>query len=861
MNRVLASLLIASVLPAAQPRAAEPKPDRLMPFLSRDAVVRESAERFALVERHMGVPPTVVVGRAAPSPRQDSEDRQIRRAATILVEYIQKMSGVKCPVLTDPADGSGVRGPRIFVGPSQTRAESFAELETADAHGFLLTTKSSPHGVDLQIVGASGTGTLYAAWFFLMNYADLRIVMPGEIGEVYPSLERLEVPNDLYVFNPGPDYLLRIWSGQAGFDREAWLADSGGTTRFEYHHNMWRIYDPERFGKTNPEFYPVVQGKPTVPDPKKHSAWQPTFSEPSVAQRAIEYAEEMFTERPHMKSVSLSVNDGGGYSEADIRKGKLLPDGSATISNIYYEYVNTVARAVKKRWPDKYVAFFPYGLAKTPPEFALEDNVMIFLLNEPKTTYAAWKGKVSRIGVYQWLYGMGWVIPNHWPHAMQDYLRWVRAHGGKAFKGEAYVAWAQAGPKMWILNNLLWNVDADVDSLLNDFYQHAYGQKAAPAMARYFAQAEEIYERRRTEQEYLIARWHPGDFQFQHAKPEDFEGMAQSLDEANRLVQGEANKQRVDMVTRCFRWGRYYWQQYYALRRLRQADVQSKEDAEAMLDQAMAFYTLPDERDAYYKEFIATLPQYCVFSQNADNVDWRRVDPMFTWEGFDAAMDQAFGASTAFKKQSMEVAGIDEYWRDVNEKWPRLQPFADTQRLLILDPNAPLRNMMSNGSFEQPAQPSDDQPDRVPIAKDWYVYHNRMVAASVSLDANVKRTGKVSVTAKGMTDYSGLIRWVPVRNRARYRLSFWYRTSPDTRHAFYGIMIEPRVRVHIPPATEWTRVERTFTVNKPRGGQSTFALLLCLRHGGSESSQVWFDDVELQMLAPEGVEAERVNSK
>ena len=177
----------------------------------------------------------------------------------------------------------------------------------------------------------------------------------------------------------------------------------------------------KRFGKTNPEFYPVIQGKPAVPESKKRSAWQPTFSEPSVAQRAIEYANERFTERPDMKSISLSVNDGLGYSETDMREGKLLPDGSVSISNIYYKYLNAVARGIKKRWPDKYVAFFPYNLVETPPNFKLEDNVIIFLLNEPKTTYEAWKGKVKHIGIYQWLYGIGWVIPNHWPHAMVVY--------------------------------------------------------------------------------------------------------------------------------------------------------------------------------------------------------------------------------------------------------------------------------------------------------------------------------------------------------------------------------------------------------------------------------------------------------
>ncbi|MBM4050971.1 MAG: DUF4838 domain-containing protein, partial [Planctomycetes bacterium] len=511
------------------------------------------------------------------------------RAATTLRTYLEKITGVKCAAVTSAAAAANVQGSRIFVGVEGNQAELFPELKNADAHGFVIATKPGPHGTDLYLVGASGTATVYATWFFLMNYADVRLVLPGEIGEVYPKLDRLEIPKDLYVFNPRPDYLLRIWSGPAGMPQDAFLGDYGGTQRFEYHHNMYRIYPPDKFGQTNPEFYPVKEGKPFVPDPKSNSAWQPTFSEPSVAQRAIAYADELFTKNPQMMSVSLSVNDGLGYSEADMRKGKLLPDGSITLSHIYYAYVNTVAKAVKQKWPGKFVAFFPYNFVRTPPDFPLEDNVIIFLLNEPKTTYAAWQDKVKNIGIYQWLYGMGWVIPNHWPHAMQDYLRWTRQHGGKAFKGEAYVAWAQDGPKMWVLSNLLWNVDADVDALLRDYCEHAYGKEAAPAMLRYFSQAEKIYERRRTPEEYKITYWHPGEKQFEHAQAEDFTLMAQALDEAARLVQGEANKTRVDFVARSFQWGRYYWQQYDALQRLNSATAQSDAEVENVLKLALSF--------------------------------------------------------------------------------------------------------------------------------------------------------------------------------------------------------------------------------------------------------------------------------
>ncbi|MDP6775561.1 MAG: DUF4838 domain-containing protein, partial [Candidatus Latescibacteria bacterium] len=634
----------------------------------------------------------------------------------------------------------------------------------------------------------------------------------------------LVIPKDLYVLNPGPDYLLRIWSGPAGLDRSAWLADIGGTQRFQYHHNMYRIYDPERFGESHPEYYPVVEGKPKIPKPDQHGAWQPTFSEPSVAERAIEYAGELFSERPEMRSMSLSVNDGLGYSERDMRKAKLLSDGKASISHLYYGYVNTVARGVRQRWPDKTVAFFPYNMVKTPPTFGLEDNVMIFLLNEPKTTYEAWKGKVKSIGIYQWLYGMGWVIPNHWPHAMQDYLQWTREHGGRAFKGEAYVAWAQAGPKMWVLNNLLWNVDANVDALLMDYYEHAYGKEAAPAMSSFFCRAEEIYERRRGGGEYRIARWRPGEYQFEKARAEDFEFMADALEKAAQAVEDDGDRTRLDMTTRCFRWGLNYWNQYHAIQKLKAAEVSSKTDVASIIGTARAFYTFPRAREAYYKEKIEPLARYCVYSRDGEEVDRRRVDPDFKWEGLDEAMDHAFGSISAYMQKTLHNNGVAAFWTGVGSQHGVLRPFAETQRLRLLHPDARLANTLSSGSFEEPPGESEPDDKRAKISGEWEVYHNRMVNATVSLDREAPYHGDVCLTAKGLTDYSGVIRRITVPNHTRHRFSFRYRTSPDTRHAFYGILVEPRIRIHIPPVAEWTKVERVFTVNTSDGEMADFTI-------------------------------------
>jgi len=833
-------------------------PSRVAPFLGRGAVVRESDDRAALAGRNLA-PPVVIAGRATPGPRQDFDSQQIQAASALITRYVEKITAVKCGALP-LAQSAQAKGPRIFLGAEGDPREAFPELKTCDDHGFLIVAQPGERGPDLRIVGRTGVGVLYGAWFFLMHYADVRIVGPYEMGEVCPARDTLEIPQRLYLLNPGPDFLLRVWSSAAGFDAVAWLTDVAGTPRFEYHHNMFRVFDPKRFGESHLEYYPMVDGAYAVPKPGVIGKWQPTFSNPAVAERTIEYAGEVFGQRPDLESVSVSVNDGGGYSEVDIRKCAPHPGGVISVSKVYYAYVNAVARGVGQRWPGKSVAFFPYGYVAKPPDFALEDNVILFLLNEPKTSYAAWKDKVKSIGVYQWLYGWHYVIPNHWPHAMQDYLRWVRARGGKAFKGEACAAWAQDGPKMWVLSNLLWNVDADVDALLADYYEHAYGPEAAPAVARYFAQAEKIYERRRTPEEYRLALLRPGDRQFDDAAQEDFDLMSSALAEAAGLVRGEANKTRLDMTTRCFRYGEFYWRQCSALRMLAKASVKSDADAEAMVGAARRFYDIGAERDAYFKSHIEPMAQYCIYTANRSKVETRHA-PAFNWPGLEAAMDAGLGAVTAFKRNSATSAQLGEYWARVGRENPSLSPFAETQRLGALRPGAGLANLFTNGSFEEPPpDPSGAKTANPDAARDWPLIHHRNVNAKVWRDVGTGRTGKASLTAKGMSGFSGVRRELALKNGARYRLSFWYRTSPETPGVRLDFVVQtspgeyrPRHTERIPPAAEWTRVERIFTLDNPPGSGSGLRLLLALDQGGSDESQVWFDDVALELLSPEGL--------
>jgi hypothetical protein len=484
------------------------------------------------------------------------------------------------------------------------------------------------------------------------------------------------------------------------------------------------------------------------------------------------------------------------------------------------------------------------------------ENVIVFLFKEPKTAYQEWEGKAQHLGLYLWLYGMGYVLPNHWPHALQEGLQWTRAHGGVAFKGEAYPAWIHDGPKLWVMSNLLWNTDANVDALLRDYFEHTYGCEAASAVGRYFAQAEAIYGRRRTPDEFGYTFLRPGEKQFEQVTAEDIAAMRSALEEAKHLVAGDGNRQRLALLERMFRWTELYWQQYAIQQRLLTAQVHSESAAKELLAGFGEFERAGAAAKEHFEKEIKTAPALCVYSPALDKLDPSRADPQFKWTRLDEAKSAACDAishwlATDAKQPSAEAAA---WWQRIGNEQRAVKPYAESQRLALLHPRARLKNYLSNGSFEEPpgaATPADGKPE---VARDWPIYHNRMVNAQVFLDRQIHHDGATSLTARGLTDSSGVHRSVKAPNHARYRLSYWYRTTPETQHIQCVVFLQQPVTVQLPPAPEWTHAEEIFLVDRPGGAEATFAVNLSLRHGGSEKSQAWFDDVRLELLAPEGAE-------
>jgi hypothetical protein len=109
-------------------------------------------------------------------------------------------------------------------------------------------------------------------------------------------------------------------------------------------------------------------------------------------------------------------------------------------------------------------------------EFAAQDRANL----------AAWgKSGVSRLGVYDYLYGADVASPRVNLTALIRSIRVAHTAGARGWYAEAYPLWAFDAPKLWLAAKLLEDNAADTRVLLTRWFDTAYGPAAAPMLEAY----------------------------------------------------------------------------------------------------------------------------------------------------------------------------------------------------------------------------------------------------------------------------------------------------------------------------------------------------------------------------------------
>jgi hypothetical protein len=420
---------------------------------------------------------------------------QVKTAAGVLQKYIKQSTGANLPIVTGQPAGNA-----IYVGANRILGNRVS-LSGVDEDGYIL------QGLDAKsfaITGGSDDGTEFGVYEFLERYVGVRWLLPTDVGTRVPAHSDLDIPATKVAQNPV--YLSRQVSPidiSQNNSLGLWGRFNRLKGRVSIEHNLYKMFSPDKYASSNPDFYPMVNNKRYIPTSNRDQTWQPNLSDDKTVDVACSQIMDYFKQNSNAQSYSLSINDSRNFDESDQskrrRNGKTNYLGMEDVSDDYFTWANAIVQRVSKQYPGKTFGTLAYNnLAEAPDKVKLEPNIVPFityermrwglpaLYQQGQRITAQWAQVAANIGWYDYDYGAPYLVPRVWFHLMKDYLSWGAKNKVRYYYAELYPNWGE-GPKAWVMSKLLWNPDQDVDALLNDWYVNAVGTAAAPKLRDFYA--------------------------------------------------------------------------------------------------------------------------------------------------------------------------------------------------------------------------------------------------------------------------------------------------------------------------------------------------------------------------------------
>ena len=457
------------------------------------------------------------------------------------------------------------------------------EKGTLDPEGYSF---SFPAANKMVITGGGPYGIKYGALEFVERFIGVRFLYPGPAGEYVPKLKDIRVP--MNEFSDAPKYHTRILdSGRWHKSRKRyfdWFPNLRGCAphRLDIGHNLYKMFPAAKYGKTNPDFYPIIDGKRFIPAPPRLTVhWQPCMTNPAVVKEAVRMICDAFAKNPDLRTWSLGQTDGNGYCECENCK-KFYPVndvphifGSKDRSLLYLQFCNKIAEGVTKKYPEAKFSIFAYNHTSIAPKgFKLHPSLV------PVITYdrlnwvdparkamdmerqKSWSDIASEVCWWDYYVSNRYALPRVTIHHVAKQLR----EGYKLRVRHAFIQytplgvdgytseqiWAD-GPMAYVTYKLLWNPFQDESKILDDWCQAAVGEKAAPYLRKYYERLETFWTKdmpkgdwfKRCSKTYLIYTWH--DYLLDLDK-NFFEECAKDLDMVCKLAPEGDCKTRAEYI-------------------------------------------------------------------------------------------------------------------------------------------------------------------------------------------------------------------------------------------------------------------------------------------------------------------------
>lgn len=436
----------------------------------------------------------------------------IEFAADELVTAYEESTGVRLPIVKDAAAGSYETGKYFSVGETDLLhdAQITVDKDTLGISGVILQSK----GNTVFLVGGSDSGTLYAVYEFLectmgyRNYSGDEVYIPKHDTLYFPIISGMVTPD--FDARMGPNQ--PVWNPGTYSRRMRFLSTSEYfiSINGSWNHNSFFLMPPDEYLEDHKDWYAEDHQKQLC---YTNTEWWDT---------AVENLKEVIDADQERNTLLFGFEDTRDWCECEdclASREKYGTDSAAYVQFMNYAVrkLNTWLETERSGRKIQFV-IFAYLLTLNPPvketadgEFepvddsvVLEDNIAVMYApidaNFARTFDSSENATVDRNfrgwsacadTLFVWSYATNFhnylVNFNNFNTMQANYKYAYDLHTVCYLDQSSYNTPVPTFEALrnYLTSSLLWDVEADFEELIDDFFVHYY-RDAGDAMKRYF---------------------------------------------------------------------------------------------------------------------------------------------------------------------------------------------------------------------------------------------------------------------------------------------------------------------------------------------------------------------------------------
>jgi len=461
-----------------------------------------------------------------------SADSLSRNAAILLKDYLFRMNNHPINISSAPTENLH----HVYIGKKYLPSAQRNRLEESEFDdSFIIWTEND----NLYLAGKKPQADIYAVCALLEDYLGCMKFSPQE--EFVPVKARIAVPEIKRVYSPAFPFRVPHFTGRYDQAFRDWHRISSFDDWGMFVHTFHRLISPEKYFKKHPEFFALVNGR-------RLQDGQLCLSNRELMAELIHNLGKEIKKRPERTYWSVSQNDCYNYCECE--GCNELYEKYGAFSGAYIEMSNEIAQ----KFPDKQISTLAYQFTRSAPKnikplqnvnimfCSIECNRSQPLADDPRSAdFVKDMQDWSRLSdnIFAWDYVVqfkNYLTPFPNFHVLQPNIQFFRENNvNMMFQQGSGGSWSDLSDvKQYLIAKLLWNPDANADSIITRFMDTYYGPASDYIKEYYRLTHQHLIEKQKTQ--VLDIYGFPVFYYKAHLTPELLVKYQELMDEAQKAV-------------------------------------------------------------------------------------------------------------------------------------------------------------------------------------------------------------------------------------------------------------------------------------------------------------------------------------